>query len=100
MKLTAAVMTCRSFRSISSIEVFAVDGGSDDGTIDYLESQGIRVIRSRCGDITKPIYAHFENCTSDALVVFHPKGSIVDPRSVLEFRALVREGYDLSWRAG
>ena len=76
-------------------EVFAVDGGSEDGTIEYLESQGIKVIRQPVRGYNQAYICAFENCISDALVVFHPKGSILDPRSVLEFRPLFAQGYDL-----
>lgn len=76
-------------------EVYAVDGGSEDGTIEYLESQGVRVIRQPVRGYNQAYICAFENCTSDALVVFHPKGSILEPRSVLQFRALFKEGYDL-----
>lgn len=83
-------------------EVLAVDGGSYDGTTEYLASQGVRVIRQPVRGYNQAYICAFENCTSDALVVFHPKGSIVDPRSVLEFRPLFAQGYDLivaSWVA-
>ena len=76
-------------------EVYAVDGGSDDGTIEYLETRGIRVIRQKVRGYNQAYICAFENCTSDALVVFHPKGSILDPRSVLEFRPLFAQGHDL-----
>lgn len=75
-------------------EVYAVDGGSDDGTVAYLETQGIRVINQPVPGYNQAYICAFENCTSDALVVFHPKGSI-DPRAVLEFRPLFATGNDL-----
>lgn len=75
-------------------QVFAVDGGSEDGTVAYLESQGIRVIRQPVRGYNRAYICAFENCSSDALVVFHPKGSI-DPRAVLEFRSRFADGCDL-----
>jgi glycosyltransferase involved in cell wall biosynthesis len=75
-------------------EVYAVDGGSTDGTVEYLESQGIRVIAQPRRGYNQAYICAFENCSSDALVVFHPKGS-VDPSSVLPFRELFAQGYDL-----
>jgi glycosyltransferase involved in cell wall biosynthesis len=75
-------------------QIFAVDGGSKDGTISYLEAQGITVIRQPVPGYNQAYLCAFENCSSDALVVFHPKGSI-DPRAVLEFRSLFEQGYDL-----
>ena len=78
-----------------SDEVYAVDGGSEDGTIEYLRSEGIKVLEQPVRGYNRGYICAFENCTSDALVVFHPKGSILDPRSVLSFRPLFAEGYDL-----
>ena len=76
-------------------DVFAVDGGSDDGTATYLQGQGIRVISQPRRGYNQAYLCAFENCTSDALVVFHPKGSILEPRTVLRFRDLFAQGNDL-----
>ncbi len=76
-------------------QVYAVDGGSNDGTTEYLESRGIRVIHQPVRGYNQAYICAFANCTSDALVVFHPKGSILDPRSVLAFRPFFAQGYDL-----
>ncbi len=75
-------------------KVYAVDGGSTDGTIAYLESQGIAVhLQPRAG-YNQAYLCAFEHCTTDALVVFHPKGSI-DPSEVAKFRPLFERGFDL-----
>lgn len=75
-------------------EVFAIDAGSSDGTVEYLESMGISVyLQPRKGLNAACIYA-FEKCRSDALVFFHPKGSV--PVSDTEkFRVYFEQGYDL-----
>lgn len=75
-------------------QVFAVDGSSSDGTVPYLRARGITVIEQPRPGYNQAYICAFEHCTSDALVVFHPKGSI-DPRAVLEYRALFAQGYDL-----
>lgn len=75
-------------------EVYAVDGGSTDGTIDYLESQGITVHRQPVRGYNQAYIHAFSQCTTDALVLFHPKGSI-DPATVSNFRPLFEQGYDL-----
>jgi hypothetical protein len=75
-------------------QVFAVDGGSTDGTVEYLQSQGIRVVEQPQPGYNQAYICAFETCSSDALVVFHPKGS-VPPSDVLSFRALFAQGYDL-----
>jgi glycosyltransferase involved in cell wall biosynthesis len=75
-------------------EVFAVDGGSTDGTVDYLESQGIPVIRQERPGYNAAYACAFRRCATDALVIYHPKGTI-DPAEVLKFRPLFEQGYDL-----
>jgi hypothetical protein len=75
-------------------EVYAVDGGSRDGTLEYLRSMGIPVhIQPKRGLNAACIHA-FEKCTTDALVFFHPKGSIAAAET-LKFRAYFEQGYDL-----
>lgn len=75
-------------------EVFAVDGGSTDGTLDYLAGQGIPVHRQPVRGYNQAYIHAFELCRSDVLVLFHPKGTI-DPRHLLSIRPLVEAGHDL-----
>lgn len=75
-------------------EIYAIDAGSTDGTIEFLERMGIPVyIQPRKGLNAACIYA-FEKCTSDALVFFHPKGS-VPVEDTEKFRAFFEQGYEL-----
>ena len=75
-------------------EVFAIDGGSTDGTCEYLRARGITVHRQERPTYNGAYLSAFERCTTDALVFFHPKGSI-DPAAVLQFRPLFEQGADL-----
>jgi glycosyltransferase involved in cell wall biosynthesis len=75
-------------------EVFAVDAGSTDGTIEYLRSCGIAVHPQELPTYNGAYRFAFERCTSDALVLYHPKGT-VDPAEVLKFRPLFESGADL-----
>lgn len=75
-------------------EIFAVDGGSTDGTVEYLESQMIRVYRQPKPGLNAA-YVHANSlATGDAVVVFFPKGT-VPPRDLLQFRPYFELGYDL-----
>ncbi len=75
-------------------EVFAVDGGSTDGTVEYLESQGIRVHRQPKRGLNAA-YVHANRvATGDAVVAFFPKGTY-PPESLLRFRPLLEEGVQL-----
>ncbi len=75
-------------------EIYAVDAGSKDGTIEYLEDSGIPVyIQPRKGLNAACVYA-FEKCGTDALVFLHPKGS-VPISDTLKFRKFFEQGYEL-----
>jgi len=74
-------------------EVFAIDGGSTDGTIEYLTERGIRVIQQETRTYNGAYLSAFKHCTTDALVLFHPKGS-VDPNVALKFRPYFEQGFD------
>jgi glycosyltransferase involved in cell wall biosynthesis len=75
-------------------EVFAVDGGSTDGTVEYLESQGIRVHRQPKPGLNAAYVHANEVATGDAVVVFFPKETlrVADLR---RFRPLFEKGYEL-----
>jgi len=75
-------------------EVFAIDGGSKDGTIEYLTERGITVHQQETRTYNGAYLSAFRHCTTDALVLFHPKGSI-DPAVVLKFRSYFEQGHDL-----
>lgn len=75
-------------------EVYAVDGGSTDGTVEYLESLGITVHRQRARGYNQAYLQAFRTCTTDALVLYHPKGTIA-PEALLKFRPFFAAGYDL-----
>jgi glycosyltransferase involved in cell wall biosynthesis len=74
--------------------VFAVDGGSTDGTIEYLESQGITVYRQEIRGYNGAYITAFGRCAADAVVFFHPKGTI-DPRDTLRLLPYLEEGLDV-----
>jgi len=72
-------------------EVFAVDGGSSDGTVEYLEKHGIVVHRQpKRGLNAAYVYANYLS-TGDAVVVFFPKGT-VPTEDLLKFRPALESG--------
>ena len=75
-------------------EIYAVDGGSTDGTVGYLEAQGIPAFRQPKKGLNAAYVHAVERSTCDAIVVFFPKGT--NPTaSLLKFRPLFEAGYDL-----
>jgi glycosyltransferase involved in cell wall biosynthesis len=75
-------------------EVFAVDGGSTDGTVAYLESHGIPVYRQPKKGLNAAYVYAAERSTCDAVVVFFPKGT-TPTTDLLRFRPLLEAGHDL-----
>jgi glycosyltransferase involved in cell wall biosynthesis len=75
-------------------EVYAIDGGSTDGTVEYLTGQGISVFRQPEKGLNAAYIYAVEKSSCDAIVVFFPKGTI-EPSSVLQFRPLLESGYEL-----
>lgn len=75
-------------------EFFVVDGGSTDGTIEYLTSRGIKVYRQEKPGLNAAYVQANRLATGDAIVVFFPKGTLpVD--DLRKFRPLIEQGYGL-----
>jgi glycosyltransferase involved in cell wall biosynthesis len=75
-------------------EVIAVDGGSTDGTVEYLQSQGIKVYKQPKRGLNAA-YVHANDVAKgDAVVVYFAKGTL--PTSdLLKFRPLFESGNEL-----
>jgi glycosyltransferase involved in cell wall biosynthesis len=75
-------------------EIYAVDGGSTDGTVEYLQSQGITVYRQPKKGLNAA-YIHANDMSScEAVVVFFPKGT-TPPEHLAKFRPLFEQGNEL-----
>jgi glycosyltransferase involved in cell wall biosynthesis len=57
-------------------EIFAVDGGSTDGTVEFLKLQGIPVYQQPVKSLNAAYHYAVELCRGEALVVWFPKGTI------------------------
>lgn len=75
-------------------EVYVLDGGSTDGTVEFFKEKGIKVYAQQKGGYNNAYREAFAHCSSDAVIFFHPKGTI-DPQETLKFRSLFEDGYDL-----
>lgn len=75
-------------------EMYAIDGGSNDGTVEYLSSLNIPVYKQPKKGLNAACIHAFEKCTTDALIFFHPKGTI-PVLDTLKFRKYFEEGYEL-----
>ena len=79
-------------------EIYCIDGGSTDGTVEYLESQGIPVYQQTAKGLNQACKDGADHCHCDAFVFFHPKGSI-PVEDAYKFRKYYEDGYELSWEA-
>jgi len=75
-------------------EIYCVDGGSSDGTVEYLESQGIPVHKQPKKGLNAAYVHANEVSTCDAVVVFFPKGT-TPCEDLRKFRALFEAGNHL-----
>ena len=75
-------------------DLLAIDGGSTDGTLEYFQQHGIRVLgQSRRGRGEAFLLA-FTQLEADAYIFFSPDGN-EDPADLPRFRPLLEAGNDL-----
>ena len=75
-------------------EVYAVDGGSTDGTVEFLQQNGIPVYRQPQKGLGAAYIYAVDRSKCEAVVVFFPKGTYT-PDDTLRFRPLFEAGYEL-----
>jgi glycosyltransferase involved in cell wall biosynthesis len=75
-------------------EIYCVDGGSSDGTVDYLNSCGIKVYKHPKKGLNAAYVHANEVSNCDAVVVFFPKGT-TPIEDLTKFRPLLEDGYEL-----
>ena len=75
-------------------EIYAVDGGSTDGTVEYLQTQGIAVHKQPKRGLNAAYEHADEMSTCDAVVVFFPK-STTPTEDLRKFRPFFEQGNGL-----
>ncbi len=75
-------------------QVFALDAGSQDGTSEFLSSWGIEVVYQEERGYNAAYIEALSYFTGDAVIFFHPKGTI-NPDYTLRMAELLRRGFDL-----
>lgn len=75
-------------------QIYCIDGGSTDGTVEYLKEQGIEVYPQTAKGLNQACIDGVNHCTCDAFVFFHPKGSI-PVEDTYKFKKYFEEGYEL-----
>lgn len=74
-------------------QIYCIDGGSTDGTVEYLKEQGIEVYPQTGKGLNQACKDGADHCRCDAFVFFHPKGSI-PVEDAYKFRAYYEQGYE------
>jgi len=74
-------------------QIYCIDGGSTDGTVEYLESQGIPIYQQTAKGINQACLDGVSHCQCDAFVFYHPKGTI-PVEDTYKFRPLYEQGYE------
>jgi glycosyltransferase involved in cell wall biosynthesis len=75
-------------------EMIFVDGGSTDGTLEYLEENGYHVIRQKEKGLAAAYWECFGVATGDVIIPFSPDNNSV-PELLPQLVGKMREGYDL-----
>lgn len=75
-------------------EVLAVDGGSRDGSREFLRDRGIPVHDQRVTGRGEAFRVAFDEAAGDALLFFSPDGN-EDPADIPRFRPLLEQGFDM-----
>lgn len=75
-------------------EIFLVDGGSTDGTFEFAQSLGYRVLKQKRTGVGGAYLDALELIDSDAVITFSPDGNSI-PERIPDLVEKLREGYDM-----
>jgi len=75
-------------------EIVVIDANSTDGTVEYAQSLGFKVVRQKSKGLAKAYAEALEVVTGDVIIPFSPDGNSV-PERIPELVAKMREGYDM-----
>ena len=105
MKRTLVILTLNEIDGVSALiprlppgiadEIVAVDGGSTDGTADFLRQRAIRVCGQEKRGRGEAFRSALANTDGDALVFFSPDGN-EDPDDIAKLFAALDAGADMA----
>lgn len=104
MKISLVILTKNEIEGVRSIipkiprqavdEIVVIDGQSTDGTKEYLEQDGFRVIVQEKMGRGEAFRLAMERTSGDALIFFSPDGN-EDPLDIPKFRTYLEQGSDM-----
>ena len=75
-------------------QLIALDGGSTDGTVEYLRERGYEVAFQKAVGLRKAFIENYKNVKGDIMITFSPDGNSV-PELIPALIAKISEGYDM-----
>ncbi|MBN2382955.1 glycosyltransferase family 2 protein [bacterium] len=102
MKITLVILTLNEYFGLKTLfetipfasvdEIIAVDGGSSDGTVEFLQTRGVPVYNQTIKGRGEAFRVAFQKARGDALVFFSPDGN-EDSGDIPKFRPYLEQGY-------
>lgn len=75
-------------------QIIILDGGSTDGTVEYLTENGYKVTFQKAVGLRQAFIENYPNIEGDIIVTFSPDGNSI-PELIPALIAKIREGFDL-----
>ncbi len=75
-------------------QMIFLDGGSKDGTVEYLKEHGYGVTFQMAVGLRKAFIENYENVAGDIIITFSPDGNSI-PELIPALISKIREGYDM-----
>jgi glycosyltransferase involved in cell wall biosynthesis len=75
-------------------EIYAVDGGSTDGTVEFLKSHNVPVLSQSRRGRGEAFLMAFDSIQADAFVFFSPDGN-EEIADIKKFKGALRDGHDI-----
>ena len=104
MKISLVILTYNEIVGLKAIfpripqeavdEVFVVDGGSTDGTLEYLNEKGVRVYGQEKKGRGEAFRKAIRVSSCDALIFYSPDGN-EDPEDIPKFKEYLEKNIDL-----
>lgn len=104
MKLALIILTFNEIEGSTALydnipfdaadETIVIDGGSTDGTVEFWEGKGIRVMKQTTRGRGNAFRMAYDLTDADILVFFSPDGN-EDPNDIVKFRPLVEQNADM-----
>ncbi len=104
MKVTLVIPTLNEIDGVEAImprikpewydQLIVIDGGSTDGTVEYLKKHGYEVSFQKVVGLRKAFIENYKNITGEIIITFSPDGNSI-PELIPDLVAKIKEGYDM-----